>query len=40
LRFDFMSPPPPEALIRSLDLLYSLGALDQAGQLTVPTGMV
>eukprot|EP00123_Amoebidium_parasiticum_P020541 comp5204_c0_seq1/m.1245 comp5204_c0_seq1/g.1245 ORF comp5204_c0_seq1/g.1245 comp5204_c0_seq1/m.1245 type:complete len:699 (-) comp5204_c0_seq1:13-2109(-) len=38
LRFDFMSPPVPEALIRSLDLLYSLGALDTHGKLTVPLG--
>ncbi len=27
LHFDFMSPPPPAALIYSLELLYSLGAL-------------
>ncbi|KAJ1612246.1 hypothetical protein OIY81_1353 [Cryptosporidium canis] len=34
LHFDFMDPPPPETLIRALELLYSLGALDDKGELT------
>lgn len=34
LNFDFMDPPPPETLIRALELLYSLGALDDKGELT------
>lgn len=34
LHFDFMDPPPPETLIRALELLYSLGALDDKGDLT------
>ncbi|KAF7456170.1 putative pre-mRNA-processing protein 8 [Cryptosporidium felis] len=34
LHFDFMDPPPPETLIRALELLYSLGALDDKGNLT------
>eukprot|EP00124_Ichthyophonus_hoferi_P002617 Ihof_evm5s186 gene=Ihof_evmTU5s186 len=38
LRFDFMSSPMPEALIRSLDLLYALGGLDCHGKLVVPLG--
>jgi len=32
--FDFMDPPPPEALIRSLQQLYALGALTDKGELT------
>jgi ATP-dependent RNA helicase DDX35 len=38
-RFDFLSPPTPDALIRSLDLLYSLGAIDDTCQLTSPLGL-
>lgn len=34
LHFDFMDPPPPEALIRSLEQLYALGALNDHGELT------
>lgn len=34
LHFDFMDPPPPETLIRALELLYSLAALDDRGELT------
>jgi ATP-dependent RNA helicase DHX8/PRP22 len=36
--FDFMDPPPQGAVIRSLELLYALGALDSTGQLTPDTG--
>ncbi|KAJ1771785.1 DEAH-box ATP-dependent RNA helicase prp22 [Coemansia sp. RSA 1843] len=32
--FDFMDPPPVSTLVASLDLLYSLGALDDEGLLT------
>ncbi|KAJ1732695.1 DEAH-box ATP-dependent RNA helicase prp22 [Coemansia sp. Benny D160-2] len=32
--FDFMDPPPVPTLIASLELLYSLGALDEEGLLT------
>eukprot|EP01084_Bolivina_argentea_P225909 381677_1 len=32
--FDFLSPPPPSALARALELLFSLGALDEEGELT------
>ena len=28
LNFNFLSPPPAEAMIRALELLYALGALD------------
>ncbi|KAL4442503.1 hypothetical protein ABPG77_005087 [Micractinium sp. CCAP 211/92] len=38
LGFDFMSPPPRAALLRSLELLLALGALDSRGDLTQPTG--
>ncbi|XP_010516709.1 PREDICTED: probable pre-mRNA-splicing factor ATP-dependent RNA helicase DEAH6 isoform X2 [Camelina sativa] len=34
LNFDFMDPPPSEALIKSLELLFALGALNQLGELT------
>lgn len=33
-QFDFIDPPPPHALIRSLEHLYALGALNEQGQLT------
>lgn len=38
LGFDFMDPPPRAALLRSLELLLALGALDARGDLTKPTG--
>jgi len=34
IHFDFMDPPPAETLIRSLEQLYALGALNDKGQLT------
>lgn len=34
VRFDFMDPPAPETLIRALEQLYALGALNDRGQLT------
>lgn len=34
LHFDFMDPPPEKALIRSLEQLYALGALNALGELT------
>lgn len=39
LRFDFLTPPPAELMVRALELLYSLKALDDAGRLTLPLGM-
>jgi ATP-dependent RNA helicase DDX35 len=39
LRFDFLTPPPAELMIRALELLYSLGALDDYAKLTKPLGM-
>jgi pre-mRNA-splicing factor ATP-dependent RNA helicase DHX16 len=34
INFDFMDPPPPETLIRALEELYALGALNDKGELT------
>lgn len=39
LRFDFLSPPPAELMTRALELLYSLGALDDYAKLTKPLGL-
>jgi ATP-dependent RNA helicase DDX35 len=39
LRFNFLSPPPAKCMIRALDLLYALGALDDNGSLTHPLGL-
>lgn len=39
LTFDFMDPPPKAALLRALELLYALGALDVKGNLTQNIGM-
>ena len=36
VRFDFLTPPPAELVIRGLELLYSLGALDDYAKLTRP----
>ena len=38
-RFDFLTPPPSELVIRALELLYSLGALDEYAKLTRPLGL-
>lgn len=34
IHFDFMDPPPAEALIRALEQLYALGSLNDRGELT------
>ncbi len=34
LNFDFLDPPPTESLIKSLNLLYALQAMDSKGELT------
>lgn len=34
INFDFMDPPAPDMLIRSLEQLYALGALNDKGELT------
>lgn len=38
-RFDFLTSPPAELVIRALELLYSLGALDEYAKLTRPLGL-
>lgn len=37
-RFDFITAPPAELIIRALELLFSLGALDDYAKLTKPFG--
>ncbi|RYP93711.1 hypothetical protein DL770_000083 [Monosporascus sp. CRB-9-2] len=39
VRFDYLTPPPAELLIKATELLYSLGALDEYAKLTKPLGM-
>ena len=39
LRFDFFTPPPAELITRALELLYSLGVLDDYAKLTRPLGV-
>ncbi|CAA2975263.1 pre-mRNA-splicing factor ATP-dependent RNA helicase DEAH1 isoform X2 [Olea europaea subsp. europaea] len=34
LNFDFMDPPPSEALLKALEMLYALSALNKNGELT------
>lgn len=38
VRFDFISPPPSQLMVRAFDLLYSLGAVDDYAKLTSPLG--
>jgi ATP-dependent RNA helicase DDX35 len=39
LRFDFLTPPPAALMTKGLELLHSLGALDEYAKLTKPLGM-
>ncbi|XP_078336067.1 putative ATP-dependent RNA helicase DHX35 isoform X2 [Crassostrea virginica] len=39
VRFNFLSPPPAQNMIRGLELLYALHALDDNGNLTSPLGL-
>lgn len=38
LGFDWLASPAPEAMVRALEVLYSLGILDEDAKLTSPTG--
>jgi ATP-dependent RNA helicase DDX35 len=38
VRFDFLTPPPSSLVVRALELLYSLGAVDDYAKLTKPLG--
>lgn len=39
VRFEFLSPPPSQLVGKALELLFSLGALDEYAKLTQPLGM-
>ncbi|KAI1388849.1 P-loop containing nucleoside triphosphate hydrolase protein [Hypoxylon trugodes] len=39
VRFDYLTPPPAELMIKATELLFSLGALDEYAKLTKPLGM-
>lgn len=39
VRFDYLSPPPSELIVRALELLYTLGAVDDYAKLTKPLGV-
>lgn len=39
VRFDFLTPPPAELMVRATELLYSLGAIDDYAKLTRPLGV-
>ena len=38
-RFDYLTPPPSDLVVRGLETLYSLGALDEYARLTKPLGV-
>jgi len=38
LHFDFLTPPPAENMLRALELLFALGAIDDRAVLTTPVG--
>ncbi|ETS78773.1 ATP-dependent RNA helicase DHX35 [Pestalotiopsis fici W106-1] len=39
VRFDYLTPPPAELLVKATELLFSLGALDDYAKLTRPMGI-
>jgi ATP-dependent RNA helicase DDX35 len=39
VRFSFLSPPPAANLVRGVELLFALGAIDQYAHLTRPLGL-
>ncbi|XP_065064224.1 probable ATP-dependent RNA helicase DHX35 [Rhopilema esculentum] len=39
LRFPFLSRPPAQCMVRGLELLYALGAVNESGDLTDPLGL-
>ncbi len=39
IRFDFLTPPPAELIVRAMELLYALGAVDSYAKLTRPLGV-
>ena len=38
-RFEFLTPPPSSLIVRGLEILYSLGAVDDYARLTKPLGV-
>ncbi|EIE20207.1 putative DEAH [Coccomyxa subellipsoidea C-169] len=38
MTFDWLAPPPAETMVRALELLHALGALDASARLSRPTG--
>ncbi|KAI0385320.1 P-loop containing nucleoside triphosphate hydrolase protein [Hypomontagnella monticulosa] len=38
VRFDYLTPPPAELMAKAIELLFSLGALDEYAKLTKPLG--
>lgn len=38
VRFDYLSAPPSQLVIRAMDMLYALGAVDEHARLTKPLG--
>ena len=38
MKFDFITKPTEESMVRALEILYSLGAIDKAGSLTEDIG--
>ena len=39
MNFDFLTSPPAANMLRALELLYALGAIDDQAKLTEPLGM-
>ena len=39
LRFDYMTPPPSALMTRALEVLFSLGALNEQSELQYPAGL-
>ncbi|KAI0860484.1 P-loop containing nucleoside triphosphate hydrolase protein [Xylaria cubensis] len=39
VRFDYLTPPPAELMMKATELLYALGALDEYAKLTRPLGL-
>lgn len=37
-KFDFMSPPPSQMMIKAMEMLFCLKAIDDEGRLTKPLG--
>lgn len=38
MKFDFLTKPTEESMVRALEILYSLGAIDKSGDLTADVG--